>query len=595
MQPLKIFIKKYFSSFAYFYTILRSRLVVLIVLSIVVGLLDSLGLTMFIPLLQLADGDGTVDLGNLNFIVTGLEQMGIVLTVGKSLLFLATIFLLKGIVVYKVQVYNILTRQKLTKQVRMSIVERFPVFAYNQFVKTDIGKIQNVFLGEVSRLSDTFTNYIFMMQGAIMIIVYMTFSFMVDWQFALLVCGGGLLSNLIFNKINKLTKEKSKNISTVNNAFSNVLIQYVHTFKYLKATGKILDYRAKVEKAIDQVQFEFLQMGILNSKVSSFREPLLVLIVVLVIGVQITFFDTRIGAIIVSLLLFYRALTAVVSVQNNYNNTLANQGAIDNIQSFLRELKEHSEKVGKEAFKGLQTSIQVKDAVFKYGETVILDHISMEIPKNQTVALVGESGSGKTTLVNVIIKLLNLHSGTVYIDGTPLQNINQFSFQKKIGYISQEPTVFNDTIFNNITFWAEPTAENKLKFEQALQMASLTEFVKGLKAQEQTLLGNNGINLSGGQRQRISIARELFKDVEILILDEATSASDSETENEIQQNIEALHGNYTLIIIAHRLATIKNADTIYLMSKGQIIGKGSFKELTLQSDQFKRMVELQEI
>ena len=126
-------------------------------------------------------------------------------------------------------------------------------------------------------------------------------------------------------------------------------------------------------------------------------------------------------------------------------------------------------------------------------------------------------------------------------------------------------------------------------------MASLVEFVKGLKAQEQTLLGNNGINLSGGQRQRISIARELFKDVEILILDEATSALDSETENEIQQNIEALHGNYTLIIIAHRLATIKNADTIYLMSKGQIIGKGSFKELTQQSNQFKRMVELQEI
>lgn len=595
MQPLKNFIKKYFSSFAYFYTILRSRLVVLIMLSIVVGLLDSLGLTMFIPLLQLADGDGTVDLGNLNFIVTGLEQMGVVLTVGKSLLFLASIFLLKGFVVYKVNIYRILTQQKLTKQVRMSIVDKFPVFAYNQFVKTDIGKIQNVFLGEISRLSGTFTNYISMMQGAIMIIVYMTFSFMVDWQFALLVCGGGVLSNLIFNKINKLTKEKSKNISTVNNAFSNVLIQYVHNFKYLKATGKILDYRAKVEKAIDQVQYESLQMGILNSKVSSFREPLLVLIVVMVIGVQITFFDTRIGAIIVSLLLFYRALTAVVSVQNNYNNTLANQGAIDNIQSFLRELKEHSEKVGKEAFKGLQTSIQVKDAVFKYGEMVILDHISMDIPKNQTVALVGESGSGKTTLVNAIIKLLNLHSGTVYIDGTPLQNINQFSFQKKIGYISQEPTVFNDTIFNNITFWAEPTAENKLKFEQALQMASLTEFVKGLKAQEQTLLGNNGINLSGGQRQRISIARELFKEVEILILDEATSALDSETENEIQQNIEALHGNYTLIIIAHRLATIKNADTIYLMSKGQIIGKGSFKELTQQSNQFKRMVELQEI
>ncbi|RZK25747.1 MAG: ATP-binding cassette domain-containing protein, partial [Flavobacterium sp.] len=123
----------------------------------------------------------------------------------------------------------------------------------------------------------------------------------------------------------------------------------------------------------------------------------------------------------------------------------------------------------------------------------------------------------------------------------------------------------------------------------------LTEFVQGLKNKEQTLLGNNGINLSGGQRQRISIARELYKEVEILILDEATSALDSETENEIQQNIEGLQGNYTLIIIAHRLATIKNADTIYLMDKGKITGQGNFEQLTQSSGRFKRMVELQEI
>jgi subfamily B ATP-binding cassette protein MsbA len=595
MQPIKNLLKKNFASLAYFYSILRSRLVVVILLSIVVGLLDSLGLTMFLPLLQLADGGDAVDLGNLSFITTGLETIGITLTVGKALLFLVLIFLLKGFVVYRASVYKILTQQHLTKKVRMSIVNLLPVFAYDQFVKTDIGKIQNIFLGEIGRLSNTYTNYISMIQGAIMIIVYMSFSFIVDWKFALLVCIGGGLSNLIFNRINKLTKEKSKNISKVGNSFSNILIQYVYNFKYLKATGKVLDYRAKVEKSIDNVQYESLHMGILNSKVSSFREPMLIMIVVLVIFAQITFFDARIAAIMISLLFFYRALTSVVSVQNSYNNALANQGAIDNIMSFISELKSFREKVGTKEFTSLQHSIEIKNIVFKYDDTVILNKININIPKNKTVAFVGESGSGKTTLVNIIIKLLNVFSGEILLDGENISTYNQFTYQKKIGYISQEATIFNDTVFNNITFWATPSAENKQRFTAALNMASIYDFVETLQGKEDALLGNNGINLSGGQRQRISIARELYKDVEILILDEATSALDSETENEIQQNIDALKGKYTILIIAHRLATIKNADIIYLMDKGIITGQGNFKELTATSPRFKRMVELQEI
>lgn len=592
---MKRYIKQYFSSFAYFYSILRSRMLVVICFSIVVGLLDSLGLTMFLPLLQLADGGEAVDMGNLSAITNILSSIGVTLTINKALLFLVIIFLVKGSVVYRASVYRILTQQRLTKKVRMSIVDLLPLFAYNQFVKTDIGKIQNIFLGEIGRLSNTYTNYISMVQGLIMIIVYMLFSFLVDWQFAMLVCLGGILSNLIFSQINKLTKEKSKNISKVGNAFSNVLIQYVHNFKYLKATGKVLDYKNKVEQSIDHVQYESLQMGILNSKVSAFREPMLICIVVLVIFAQITFFDARIAAIMISLLFFYRALTSVVSVQNSYNNTLANQGAIDNITSFLTELKAYKEKVGKLIFEGLQHSIEIKDVVFKYGDTTILNKINVTIPKNTTIAFVGESGSGKTTLVNSIIKLLNVNSGMISIDGVDLNAFNQFTYQKKIGYISQEATVFNATIFDNITFWAEPTDENIRRFQEVVKMASLSNFIDGLKLKEHTLLGNNGVNLSGGQRQRVSIARELFKEVEILILDEATSALDSETENEIQQNIDALKGKFTVLIIAHRLATIKNADTIYLMDKGTITAQGSFSDLTTSSDRFKRMVELQEI
>jgi subfamily B ATP-binding cassette protein MsbA len=169
------------------------------------------------------------------------------------------------------------------------------------------------------------------------------------------------------------------------------------------------------------------------------------------------------------------------------------------------------------------------------------------------------------------------------------------SFQKHIGYIAQEAVIFNDTIYNNVTFWAEPNSQHISKFNKAINQASLTDFIQTLEDKGNTYLGNSGINLSGGQRQRIAIARELYKDIEILIMDEATSALDSETEKSIQDSIDALKGKYTILLVAHRLSTIKNADQIVFMKKGKIENVGTFQDLLEQREDFKRMVELQEI
>ncbi len=158
---------------------------------------------------------------------------------------------------------------------------------------------------------------------------------------------------------------------------------------------------------------------------------------------------------------------------------------------------------------------------------------------------------------------------------------------------SQETVIFNDTIYNNITFWAEPTEENLRHFKEVVRISLLDEFVESQSLKEHSILGDNGILISGGQKQRISIARELFKNAEILIFDEATSALDSETEKIIQGNIEKLYGSLTMIIIAHRLSTIKTADTIYLLEKGKISESGSFNEMMVTSSRFQELISLQ--
>jgi subfamily B ATP-binding cassette protein MsbA len=216
------------------------------------------------------------------------------------------------------------------------------------------------------------------------------------------------------------------------------------------------------------------------------------------------------------------------------------------------------------------------------------------LQKNETWAFVGESGSGKTTLVNMIAGLLSPSQGEMWINNFDRKDLKFSDLRKRIGYITQEPVIFNDSIFNNVTFWAEPTEENLARFWQALAMASIDEFVKQLPGDKDSMLGDNGLLISGGQKQRISIARELYKQVEMLILDEATSALDSETERAIQTNIDALKGQYTILMVAHRLSTVRNADVIVMMDKGLVVDMGTFEELQVRNVRFRKMVELQE-
>src|SRR5690606_34906053 len=234
--------------------------------------------------------------------------------------------------------------------------------------------------------------------------------------------------------------------------------------------------------------------------------------------------------IFVSLLFFYRALTYLMMMQNQWNLFVSVSGSLENMTEFTNSLKRYRKQDGHVFVDRIEPHIELKSVSLKLGEKQILSDVNLTIEHNQVIGLVGESGSGKSSLVNVICGLLLPDSGSIIIDGTPIQNIQTASYQKRIGYITQEPVIFNDTLYNNITFWQPATPENKKRFEDILRKASLYEFVQSLPKREHSMLGNAGLNISGGQRQRISIARELYKDIDLLVMDEATSALDSETE-----------------------------------------------------------------
>jgi ABC-type multidrug transport system fused ATPase/permease subunit len=284
-----------------------------------------------------------------------------------------------------------------------------------------------------------------------------------------------------------------------------------------------------------------------------------------------------------------------VVVQNHWQNFIINVGSIESVNSLLTEMTAYKESSLALALERIHSGIQLENINFSYGNRIILDNVSMTIPVAKTIALVGASGAGKTTIANIIAGLITPNNGKVKVDDIDLRDLNINDYRLRIGYISQEPVIFNDTIYNNITFWSQPTEENLDKFKQVIRLTSLDIFIDGLPEGEETKLGDNGIMISGGQRQRISIARELFKNPEILILDEATSSLDAETELVIKENLKSLHGFYTMIVIAHRLSTIREADLIYVIEKGNVIDSGDYFTLINKSEKFKRMVSLQEV
>lgn len=586
----KINILKFYFSYVGF------GMVLLVSFSFITGMLESVGISLVFPIIQnLLLGENSIGNLKISFIDDITKLIGIETSNKNLIILLFGTFILKAVFKFTTGYIKVFYSSRFLLQLRNNLLNLFTNLDYLGYTKRDAGKLSNSFTLEVENLISGFiyfSNYL--------VTIFTGFSFIffiltINAWFALIILLFGATYYSLFKGINLSIKDISTSITENNSDFNSLLIQYIHSFKYLKSTNSFDKLKQQLIETVKRIRNLKIKKDIKANFISSIQEPALLLIIALVIFLSLNIIKIPAASVFMLLMLFYRSTNYFLTSQNTWNTFLGQTGSTRSIMSLQASLIENKEVIEGTKYNKLVQSIDLKDISFYYNQNkIVLKNITISIPAYRTIAFVGKSGSGKSTLINIITGLIIPKEGRVLLDKIPLNTINLHSWRNQIGYITQESVIFNDTLLNNITMWDYHEEKDSERLKNAIEMSHLSDFIQNQNDLSK-LVGDRGITISGGQRQRICIARELYKSPSLLILDEATSALDSETEKYVQESIDALKGKITLILIAHRFSTIKNADIIHVMEAGKVVESGTFSELVENGSGFKKIYKLQNI
>lgn len=299
------------------------------------------------------------------------------------------------------------------------------------------------------------------------------------------------------------------------------------------------------------------------------------------------------SAFIGYLALFYNIINPAKTLSTSFSNIQKGSAAITRIEEVLKTPVTVDDNVNGKKLLSFNDKIEFRNVSFAYDDAVILDNINLIVEKGKTIALVGSSGAGKSTLADLVPRFHDVTGGEVLIDGVNIKDYSLQSIRSLMSIVTQEPILFNDTIANNIKLGKPDAIDEEIM--HAANVANAHDFIVQKETGYQTNIGDRGSKLSGGERQRLTIARAVIKNPPILILDEATSSLDTESERLVQDAINNMMQNRTSIVIAHRLSTIRHADEIIVLQKGKIVERGTHDQLLSQNGFYKKLVEMQEV
>ena len=519
----------------------------------------------------------------------------------KALVFIGifiiiTVFLKVGFQ-YLANFMIVVIRNGVVRDIRSKIYRKILKLQLGFFSDERKGDIMARMTGDVTEVENSIMNSLEMMiKNPILIIVSVGVMMYMSWSLTLFVFVMFPIAGYIIGRIGKSLKKESRKGQQKMGDILSVIEEDLSGLRIIKAFNaekKATERFEKENESYFHIMNQLMWRRFLAHPMSEFLGTTVIIIVLWYGGQLILNQKSSLdaAAFIGYLVFFYNIInpakafsTALYSVEKG----LASMERIDKIINTEESIKEKPNAVSISDF---SSKIIYNNVSFAYNSTPVLKNISIEIEKGKTVAFVGRSGSGKTTLVDLLPRFYDVTGGRITIDGTDLRNLKLKDLRNLIGYVNQEPILFNDSFFNNIAFGLDNATEEQVI--NAAKIANAHDFIMATEKGYETSIGDRGDKLSGGQKQRLSIARAVMKNPPILILDEATSSLDTESERLVQDALLKLMQNRTSLVIAHRLSTIKNADIIYVLHKGKIEEAGTHDELLASEGRYKKLHKMQ--
>jgi ABC-type bacteriocin/lantibiotic exporter with double-glycine peptidase domain len=576
----------------------RKRASLLLILSMISALMDMMGVASIFPFMVVLTNPSLVE---TNIILINLFQtLNIFGTINKEEFLFAL-----GACVFLLLIISIVIKIFLTyMQIRFvttldfsigkRLIESFLCQPYSWFLSRNSTNLGKTILSEVSEVIGNGIQPLTELIAKCMIAISLiTLLFIIDPKIAITVTLSiGLTYLLIFYFVRNYLKRSGKEQFINNQLRFKSVNEVFEAVKEVKIGGLEATYIKNFSNSAKIFAYSQISLGIIGQLPRYILEAIAIggiLIILLFSAAQTGSFNNALP--IVSLFVFagYRLMPTIQQIYTCFTQLTFVGPSLNKLYDDLKNIKLFNENQDRDVL-SLNKIITLNNINYTYpnASRAALKDINLIITAKSSVGFIGTTGSGKTTTADIILGLLEAQKGTLEVDGKVITKLNSRSWQRSIGYVPQHIYISDDTVAANIAFGIEPKDINQNSVEKAAKIASLHEFILNeLPKQYQTKVGERGVRLSGGQRQRIGIARAMYFNPKVLILDEATSALDNQTEQVVMDTINNLNKNITIVIIAHRLNTLRKCDTIFVFSKGQLIRQGSPKELLKDGTQIK--------
>lgn len=603
--------KKYSRVFAYLKNYIP-QIALYFICSVLAIIFSIVSIGMLIPFLELIFNSGSSSLGELtkqsnnpvvNFIrdilTNSIDNYGKLNTLLFICIFIVVSILLKNLFLYLASYILNPLKNKIVNRLRIELYDKVLQLPIGYFTEKRKGDVISRITNDVNEVENSVVGTLEgWIRDPLTIILNVSFLFFISPQLTLFLIVLIPVMGFVIGRISRSLKRKSNLAAEKLGESVSILDETLSGLRVIKAFNAEGILRSRFYKVNDELLYAKNHIGYRRDLASPVSELLGVMMFAIILwyggsGILSGRIPLEASVLLGYLGLFYNIITPAKSLSTSFSNMQKGSAAITRIEEVLRATVTVDDNPNGKKLEAFKHGIEFRNVSFRYDDITILKNINLKIEKGKTIALVGASGAGKSTLADLIPRFHDVSDGEILVDGINIKEYSLHSLREQISIVTQEPILFNDTITSNIALGEYDASAEAI--ESAAKIANAYHFIQQKEEKFNTNIGDRGSKLSGGERQRLTIARAILKNPPILILDEATSSLDTESEKLVQDAINNMMQNRTSVVIAHRLSTIRHADEIIVLQKGEIAERGTHESLMNAEGIYFRLVQMNQL